>query len=581
MILKNLCKECGKVLEVKHTLKFPAFTLNIYKCGHSTKELPEKDKEAIAVAIDVELISQDRKSPFEFQVTGAKFAVKSGVRCLIIDEQGLGKTIQALMTVNALSKPQERSCIHCNGSGEISFSDDTKGKCKECDGIGSFSVPSTLPVLAIVKTKLKMQWMKEVQRWCKWPSQIIESEDAFVIPGLPVYIVSAHSLSHITYTNKKGKQVNKGFKDIAGWCKTNDIKTIILDEAQIIKNHDAKVTNSIRKAVKDTPYFIGLSGTPIKNHAGEYFPLLNLVRPDKFPSLNHYEQNWCSTYWDGYRRKKGGLKDAEKFKAFTSDFIIRRTREEVLPDLPRVNRTPRFSELGAVVQTAYDAELKRFVDYFDSSEDVGNNFVRQSNILAYLSRMRHLTGLSKVDGAVDFITDFVNETSRKFCLFAHHKDVTQLIVSKLELLRRDWPFEWGQGILEIKSGMSDLEINDTTQKFYSKDYRILVASTLAAGEGFNLQCCSDFGMLERQWNPANEEQAESRFPRPGQEADKITGTYFIAVGTIDEFFADLVERKRSMMKSVLDQKDYVWQESDLIKELSETLAASGRKKWSY
>jgi len=62
--------------------------------------------------------------------------------------------------------------------------------------------------------------------------------------------------------------------------------------------------------------------------------------------------------------------------------------------------------------------------------------------------------------------------------------------------------------------------------------RIMIASTLASSEGLNLQFCSDYGMMERQWNPANEEQAEARFIRIGQKATIVNGTYFIATGTI-------------------------------------------------
>ena len=587
MILKHKCIECGKPTDLKHEMKFPSFILKIYNCGHSTKEnIPSAPTE-----IDVDLISTDGMTLRPYQLEGSRFLVKTGLRGLCIDEQGLGKTLQCIAAINAQHKLScvSTKCSVCNGNGTVILNDldpdgnnrNTDVKCIDCNGLGYTNPESPYPVLFIVKTKLKMQWMKEIQRWLKIPSQIIQNESSFVIPGIQAYIVSAHSLSDIQYTKKNGVKIEKGFKDIEAWILKTGIKTIVLDEAQIIKNHDAKVTNSIRKAVKEIPYFIGLSGTPIKNHAGEYFPLLNLVRPDKFPSVIGYERNWVATYWDGFKMKKGGLRDPEKFKEYTSSFIIRRTRDEVLPDLPTVNRTPRFSELGKAVEAAYQNELKRFTEYFDSDEDKGSAFTRQSNILAFLSRMRHLTGLSKIDGVVNFIEEFITETDRKYILFCHHKDVTSVIVDKLEALRLQWPSEWGQGILEIKSGMTDMEINTTTENFWSKNYRILIASTLAAGEGFNLQCCSDIGMMERQWNPANEEQAEARVCRFGQVANKITATYFTAVGTIDEFFAELVERKRSMMKSVLDNKEYVWDESSLINELSEVLASTGRKKWTY
>jgi SNF2 family DNA or RNA helicase len=88
-------------------------------------------------------------------------------------------------------------------------------------------------------------------------------------------------------------------------------------------------------------------------------------------------------------------------------------------------------------------------------------------------------------------------------------------------------------------------------------------------------------MLERQWTPIKEEQAEARFPRPGQTASAITITYMVAVGTVDEFLAKLVEKKRSFVSNALDGASYEWSESSIIKELAEVLASSGGTQWGW
>jgi SNF2 family DNA or RNA helicase len=88
-------------------------------------------------------------------------------------------------------------------------------------------------------------------------------------------------------------------------------------------------------------------------------------------------------------------------------------------------------------------------------------------------------------------------------------------------------------------------------------------------------------MMERQWNPPKEEQAEGRFIRIGQLADSVTATYFTAVGTVDEFFADLVEQKRAIFSATMDGIETKWNESVLIRELAEILAAKGGKKWGW
>ena len=115
-------------------------------------------------------------------------------------------------------------------------------------------------------------------------------------------------------------------------------------------------------------------------------------------------------------------------------------------------------------------------------------------------------------------------------------------------------------------------MNDTTN-------RILVASTLAFGEGLNLQSCSDCLLVERQWNPANEEQAECRFVRIGQKADSVQSTYIIASGTVDEYLTEIVERKREIVARTLSNKELIWNESEIIKELADRIAQAHREKW--
>ena len=111
--------------------------------------------------------------------------------------------------------------------------------------------------------------------------------------------------------------------------------------------------------------------------------------------------------------------------------------------------------------------------------------------------------------------------------------------------------------------------------------RVLVGNTLSLGTGHNLQVASECILMEREWNPSKEEQAEGRLPRPGQTADKITATYMTAVGTVDEYFATIVEKKRGIMSSTLDGADYKWDESSMIKELAEVLASKGGSKWGW
>jgi SNF2 family DNA or RNA helicase len=133
--------------------------------------------------------------------------------------------------------------------------------------------------------------------------------------------------------------------------------------------------------------------------------------------------------------------------------------------------------------------------------------------------------------------------------------------------------------LNYHAGLGSTERAQLCRDFEFGKSRVMVASTLAAGEGLNLQFCSDAIMLERQWNPANEEQAEARFHRFGQK-NPVTVTYVLASETIDEYFTELVEQKRAIVASTLDNKEIAWDSNSLMRDLATILVSKGKKKWT-
>ena len=523
-ITKLKCPTCqGPAISISEKVVM-GLRMVAYQCGHVdvAKQLTATDFATY--------ISQDGKKPYKFQVDGALFGIESNCRCLIADEMGLGKTVQADMIL--WSHPRE-----------------------------------LLKVLWLGKAGLATQCCQEFTRWNgeTWMMQQIQHEQDFLLPGALGYYISFDTLWR--------------FKDIPALMARLRAKTVVLDEVQHLKNSGAKRTNGVREACKCVKNIIALSGTPISNHAGEFFNILNMLHPERFRTKSEYDTIWVDTYWNGHSMHYGGLKSYKRFKDYTKDFIIRRTRAEVLPDLPPISREFRFSELGARVEEAYKALYKEFQDYYTGSAADDEDFVRQSNILAYLSKMRHLTGIAKIEPAVSFLEDFISSTDRKIVVFTHHKDVSNKLLELLGELQEKDPATWGGKILRLPEDPSLRQA--TIDEFRTSDSRIMLASTLASSEGINLQFCADAIMLERQWTPIKEEQAEARFPRPGQTASAITITYMVAVGTVDEFLAKLVEKKRSFVSNALDGASYEWSESSIIKELAEILASSGGHQWGF
>jgi SNF2 family DNA or RNA helicase len=316
-----------------------------------------------------------------------------------------------------------------------------------------------------------------------------------------------------------------------------------------------------------------MSGTPIKNHAGEYFTILNLVAPKRFPHYQTYVDKYCDSYNSGWSQKVGGLRDAKRFKEDTEDIIIRRTKDQVLKDLPSLDRKFFHVDLDPKLNKAYAAALKELEELF--YKDDMSSFERGSAQIAIMSRLRHITGISKIDECIDFVTEFLISCNRKITIFTHHKDVLDILVDKLNMWLSDGGYSEA---LSLHSGLSSDRRAAVVERFKDPAYRIMVASTLAAGEGLNLQFCSDAILLERQWNPPNEEQTEARFHRFGQK-NNVSVTYMIAIGTIDEYFTELVEKKRAIVSSAMDGKEMQWDQNSLMKELAETLLTKGRERW--
>lgn len=552
--LVERCPFCDK--QADETSRFPLANGEILvslKCGHSFVKhaLLEKEDEKYHI------VSRDGKTPFNYQIEGAKFAEAAGLRVLIMDEPGLGKTLQALLA------------IHLNAD-------------------------KALPCLIITKASIVMQIYKELYRFFGYKhgyvAQVIQKGTDIPIPGFDFYIVSYDVLRRIS-----GRSKNKEISDI-NWNDENrkknpmlsfGFKSLILDEVQAIKNPDSARTKEVREIAKNVDYIICLSATPAKNNAAELFIPLNILQPTRFKNYKSFVRNYVDQYYSGRSYRLGGLKDPEWFKEQTSDFIIRRKREDVLPDLPKgANRLFREVDFQSKqLADAYKEAQEDFEDYYYSIGTKNETaFKNAQNILAMLTAMRKLTGIAKVPSVADFLEEFIIGTERKIVVFLHHNDARDLLTLHLQKLAESYDKDGDRNTASALKPMflgSDLSQDarvDVVDKFRTSDSRILIASTLAAGEGLNMQFVSDAIMMERQWNPGNEEQAEGRFIRIGMTADRVDVHYFIATGTVDEFFTELVEMKRAAMNTI-DGGEFIWNENSLLMELAEAVATKGGKKW--
>ena len=474
---------------------------------------------------------------FNFQVIGAR-ALESGLSMQkgfgLFDDMGLGKTVQGLAIIK-------------------------------------FHKEYT-PTLYVTKSAIKFQWFKQIIRWLgpDYMAQIISTSRDYLMPGLKSYIIPYDLLRR--FPREKLAALK--------------IKCVVLDECQQIKNPDSSRTQEVRKLVSNNECkVIPLSGTPWKNRGGEFFPVLNMMDPIKFYSHQGYLDTWVDFYWEGNKKKQGGIRNPTKFREFTSSLLIRREYEEVMDEFPDINRMKLNVQLDDLQQSTYDDSVSDFVAWYNEAVIGGEeDKLNGMEILAKMSRMRHITGLAKIPATLGFVEEFVEETEKKLVIFVHHKDVGQLMHDALintdKITNADW-YELAQSLRE--QGIPVLKYTsehtgrpegfDLQERFNNTPRCIMIASTLACGEGIDLQTCADSIMHERQWNPQNEDQAApGRFRRIGQTAKQINITVPEAEETIDEHLDGIVDRKRRSYHVVMNKGDVPkWNETDMAKELAQLI----------
>lgn len=543
-ILQTKCEYCHKLaVEVSRDTFGNEIWISL-ECGHTLM------REAL-VTDDLDITSSDGRSLFPFQKESVKFIEDADCNGMVLHEQGLGKTVIAC----ALLKRNKQ----------------------------------LLPALIVVKSGLRAQWFAELFRWAGIAAQVItSSKEVPYFDYFDVVLVSIDTLRLLRPDVKVVSDWDIEKARIAGkrvpvkdppiiW--TDDIcakfKFIIVDESQKIKNPGASRTQALRKiaaAANDgqKARVVCMSGTNIEKHAGEFFVTLNLTRPELFPQQSSYQIQHCEI--NPVTGKIMGLKNPAGFKELTKDFIIRYKREEVLPDLPKVFRQFRLAEMEGDELAMYIKVVKEFQEAMDDPERP----MLPTDILGFLSKMRHITGIAKVNAALEFIEEFLLESDRKLTIFLHHKMAGAVLMKKLEVLCKEGAFN---PPLQLHSALNLEQRTAVVEEFKKPGNRLAVMSTLAAGEGLNLQFCSDCLIMERQWNPSTEEQAEGRFPRPGSTADKINAHYLIAAGTIDDFLTDIIEYKRRNITQTLDGKEFEWDPNSLMMELGKVIQAKGLKKW--
>lgn len=504
-MLIEQCPKCGKRAHAikrdrNEALKSFVYTL---ECGHIVLESIQNSLVSTNGRVRDELWLS---VPRQYQREGVEFIERTNYCCLLGDDVGLGKTIQALLAVR-------------------------------------YNRAALTPCLVIVKGALKYQWASEIIRFTTLSDRINDNGESTSFENMPFIIKTGNDFIPAGFSwYIISMDILKKYPNIVTDL---GIKCAIIDESQAFKESGTARTLALTQLLANIPHKIFLSATPILNRASEYFTTLNLIDPRTFYSKASFERNYCA--FDYNKNRYGGIASYAKddFDRITSAYILRRLKSDVAKDLPKFSRYFEILDIDdPLFKKEYRAGQQELINYLAHAQSV-NKLERHRCILALLAKLRKIVGMAKVKLAVEWAEDFLDSTDRKLCIGIHHQDVGHYLTAALAKYNP----------VCLTGGLSPEEKLARQREFESGKNRIMIASTLAAGEGLNLQFCSDALLLERQWNCAKEMQFEGRFHRIGQTVP-VEIHYLIAKNSLDEWITNLVNAKRQYVESAMNTEHY-------------------------
>lgn len=448
------------------------------------------------------------------------FLAQFGLGGCLADDMGLGKTIQAIAFLAHL---------------------------KECD--------PDKPFLLVCPTSLLGNWQRELHKF--WPqSQVYiyhgtsrkteEFQNAVENNGM---ILTTYSLL------SRDEELIGGIP----WG------AVVLDEAQNIKNpmtRQAQAARNLKSAVR-----IALTGTPVENHAGDLWSILQFLNPGILPSWGRFQREFLRPI-----QEEQDEEQLERLRRIAAPFLLRRLKSDpaIAPDLPDKAIIQVICSLGTKQTQLYQRILADAEDRLKNAKGMA----RRGLILATLTKLKQVCahpslvddswGAKRADsGKLERLEEMVDEvvdSNGKALIFTQFVEMGRKIRSTLSE-------RLGKPVLFYHGSLSRVDRDTVIERFQKDDnIPVLVLSLRAGGTGLNLTAASHVFHYDRWWNPAVEDQATDRAHRIGQEKD-VQVIHLICGGTLEERISELIERKRSVANGLIESGE-AWLTELTTQELS-------------
>ena len=426
----------------------------------------------------------------KYQVSGFewfKALSKLGFGGILADEMGLGKTVQSITFL--LSEKKKKS-------------------------------------LVIAPTSLIYNWQDEITRFA--PSLRIGiahgniDKIEKVINGLEEYDVLLTTYG----TLRNNIEI---YKDILfDYC--------IIDEAQNIKNPTAQVTAAVKEVRAKLRF--ALTGTPIENNLIELWSIFDFIMPGYLYSKEVFDKKFDFNY-NG---------DLENLKLMIKPFILRRTKKEVIEDLPDKIEKKILVDMTVAQKAIYSAYIKKI------KEKMKNNEGKKIEVFSYLTRLRQICldpslvieeyrgGSGKLKVAMGLVEENI-ASQGKALVFSQFTSALKKIGSSLK--EKGIEYFYLDGATESKERIR--LVNEFNK---SSRVKVFLISLKAGGTGLNLTSANLVIHFDPWWNPAVENQASDRAHRIGQK-NVVEVIKLVARGTIEEKIISLQEDKKELIHTVI------------------------------
>lgn len=316
--------------------------------------------------------------------------------------------------------------------------------------------------------------------------------------------------------------------------------TIIMDEAQYIKNYYTDTSRKIRKIPAD--FRLALTGTPLENSLTDLYSIFEFIMPGFFGSLKAFKQTY----------HPHNIEACKNLRELTKPFILRRLKRQVCNELPSKTEISIFCDLTEKQAEVYQEALHFARVELNEEEQHGPSI----NILTALLRLRQIACNLKLlsdtystkSGKLDRVVEMADEILQRgnsllvFSQFTKHLDIVKQALKKQSI-----NYYYLDGTTRNRMAI----VNKFQQE---KKACIFLISLKTGGVGLNLTNANYVFLLDPWWNPAVENQAIDRCYRIGQ-SDPVTVYRFISKGSIEEKIMTLKERKRQMEDQVINVTD--------------------------